>query len=251
MEKIKTLVYNDALEGSKYIAKKIQELIEKNNKQNKKTVLGLATGSSPLKLYAELIRLHKEENLSFTNVISFNLDEYFPMKPDAVQSYHKFMFDNLFNHIDIKKENVNIPDGTLNEANVVAFCNQYESKIDAAGGLDLQILGIGRTGHIGFNEPGSAENSITRMVVLNDVTRTDAANDFGSKENVPVKAITMGVGTILKAKQVYLFAWGEKKASIVAESINGAITDQVPATFLQKHKNTTFILDKAASVVPA
>ena len=251
MEKIKTLVYEDAAAGSKYVAGKIRELIEANNKLGKKTVLGLATGSSPLKLYAELIRMHKEESLSFANVVTFNLDEYFPMQPNAEQSYVKFMFENLFNHIDIKKENVNIPDGTLAEADVAAFCNAYEAKIDAAGGLDLQVLGIGRTGHIGFNEPGSVENSITRMVVLNDITRTDAANDFGGKEHVCTKAITMGVGTILKAKQIYLFAWGEKKASIVAESINGAITDQVPATFLQKHNNTVFILDKAASVVTA
>lgn len=247
MSTVKTKVYDNKQEASKYVASQIASLVKKNNAENKKTVLGLATGSSPIEMYKELIRLHKEEGLSFKNVVTFNLDEYFPMEPTSEQSYHYFMNHNLFDHIDINKENVNIPKGTLAENEAAAFCDDYEQKIVDAGGLDIQILGIGRTGHIGFNEPGSEEDSITRMVVLNKVTIADAAGDFGGEENVPKKAITMGVSTIMKAKKVYLLAWGEKKAQIVQESLTGQITDQVPATYLQKHGDVEYVLDKGAA----
>lgn len=247
MSTVKTKVYDNKIEASKYVAKQIASLVNKNNSENKKTVLGLATGSSPIEMYKELIRLHKEEGLSFKNVVTFNLDEYFPMEPASEKSYHYFMNHNLFDHIDINKENVNIPKGTLAENEATAFCDEYEQKIVEAGGLDIQILGIGRTGHIGFNEPGSTEDSITRMVVLNKVTIADAAGDFGGAENVPKKAITMGVSTIMKAKKVYLMAWGEKKAQIVQESLTGEITDQVPATYLQKHNDVEYVLDKGAA----
>ena len=203
MEKIKTLVYNDDVSGSKFVADKIRTLIESRNKKNEKTVLGLATGSSPLKLYEELIRMHKEDGLSFANVVTFNLDEYFPMQPAAIQSYHRFMHENLFNHIDIKKENVHIPDGAIDIKDVENFCQKYEEDIVASGGIDIQLLGIGRTGHIGFNEPGSAVQSKTRIVTLDRITRRDAASDFFSEENVPRTAITMGVGSIFKSKTVY------------------------------------------------
>lgn len=244
---IEKKVFENKVEACATIAKQIQSLIESNNKINKKTVLGLATGSSPIELYKELVRLHKEENLSFQNVVSFNLDEYYPMQPSSDQSYHYFMNHHLFSHIDIKKENVNIPTGTLPENEVADFCNEYESKIDALGGIDIQILGIGRTGHIGFNEPGSAFDSITRMVELNQITIKDAANDFGSEELVPKKAVTMGVASVFKAKEIVLFAWGEKKAQIVKESLNNEITDQVPATYLQKHANVQYVLDTGAA----
>jgi glucosamine-6-phosphate deaminase len=247
MSTVKTQVYNTKKEASVYVAQQIQKLISANNSAGKKTVLGLATGSSPIQMYQELIRMHKEEGLSFKNVISFNLDEYFPMQPSSEQSYHYFMNHNLFDHIDIDKNNVHVPKGTLNESEVDQFCLDYEKNINEAGGIDIQILGIGRTGHIGFNEPGSKEDSITRMVILNKVTIADAANDFGGENLVPKKAITMGVSSIFKARKIYLMAWGEKKAKIVAESLVNSITDQVPATYLQKHPNVEYVLDKEAA----
>lgn len=247
MSSVKTKVYENKREASNYVAAKISALIKENNANNKRTVLGLATGSSPIEMYKELIRLHKEEGLTFKNVVTFNLDEYFPMEPTSAQSYHYFMNQNLFDHIDIDKDNVHVPKGTLEESEVANYCDEYEQKIEAAGGLDIQVLGIGRTGHIGFNEPGSAEDSITRMVVLNKVTIADAAGDFGGEENVPKKAITMGVSTIMKAKKVFLMAWGEKKSQIVKESLIDAITDQVPATYLQKHNDVEYVLDKGAA----
>lgn len=191
--------------------------------------------------------MHKEEGLSFSNVVTFNLDEYFPMKPDAAQSYVTFMNQQLFDHIDIEKENIHIPDGTLAESEVASFCLEYERKITAYGGLDFQLLGIGRTGHIGFNEPGSAPNSGTRLVTLDDLTRRDASRDFGGKENVPTKAITMGVGTIFKAREIILMAWNQKKASIIKKAVEGEISSDVPATFLQLSDHVEFILDKEAA----
>ena len=222
-------------------------MINQNNLIAKTTVLGLATGSTPIKVYKELIRLHKDEGLSFKNVITFNLDEYYPMKSDSAQSYVTFMNENLFNHIDIDKINIHIPDGTLGENEIVNFCLSYEKKISEYGGIDLQILGIGRTGHIGFNEPGSAPNSGTRLVTLDDLTRRDASRDFGGKENVPTKAITMGVGTIFKAKEIILLAWHKKKASIIKKAVEGEISPNVPATFLQLSDQVEFILDQDAA----
>jgi len=251
MKNYSTEVFDSALEGSKYVAEKIKALIESNNAEGKKTVLGLATGSTPIVMYKELIRMHKEEGLSFQNVITFNLDEYSAMEPTSKDSYWYFMHENLFNHIDIKLENVNVPKGTLADADVDQYCYDYEAKIDAAGGLDIQILGIGRTGHIGFNEPGSTEDSITRQVTLAQITLDDAAPSFGGVENVPTKAITMGVATVLKAKTVYLMAYGKGKSGIVSETLTSDITSKVPATFLQNHKNTIFVLDnESASLLP-
>jgi glucosamine-6-phosphate deaminase len=240
-------VYNNKVEACAVVAQEIKSLIQANDTQNKKTVLGLATGSSPIELYKELVRLHKNEGLSFKNVVSFNLDEYYPMAKESEQSYHYFMHHHLFNHVDILPENVNIPSGTVAENEAQKFCSDYEAKIDALGGIDIQILGIGRTGHIGFNEPGSSFESLTRMVELNKVTIQDAAGDFGGEEKVPTKAITMGVASVFKAKRVVLFAWGAKKATIVKESLVNAITDQVPATYLQKHQDVTYVLDTEAA----
>lgn len=240
-------VYNNKVEACAVVAQEIKSLIQSNDAQNKKTVLGLATGSSPIELYKELVRLHKNEGLSFKNVVSFNLDEYYPMPKESEQSYHYFMHHHLFNHVDILPENVNIPSGTVAEGEVAKFCADYEAKIDALGGIDVQILGIGRTGHIGFNEPGSSFESLTRMVELNKVTIQDAAGDFGGEDKVPTKAITMGVASVFKAKRVVLFAWGAKKATIVKESLVNAITDQVPATYLQKHQDVTYVLDTEAA----
>lgn len=246
-ERIPTLLFNTAIEGSLYVANSIAELIESRNKESKSTVLGLATGSTPTQVYDELVRKHKEEGLNFERVITFNLDEYFPMAPDAHQSYVHFMHEYLFNHINIKPENIHIPDGTLKKDGVAAFCEEYEAKIAQVGGLDVQILGIGRTGHIGFNEPGSTLDSKTRLITLDRLTMLDAASGFFGIENVPRRAITMGVGTILQAKKIYMMAWGEGKANIVRETIEGAMNTSIPATFLQQHKQTEVILDTAAA----
>ncbi|MFO7800219.1 glucosamine-6-phosphate deaminase [Rhodohalobacter sp.] len=246
-EKIDTTIFSDATEASKIVAKEIAGLIRARNQIGQNTVLGLATGSTPIQVYGELVRLHREEDLSFERVITFNLDEYYPIRPEELQSYVRFMNEYLFDHIDIKKENVHIPDGTLEREEVYQYCKEYEQKIEQAGGLDVQILGIGRTGHIGFNEPGSLEKTRTRLVTLDELTRADAAASFFGEEHVPRRAITMGVGTILKAKKIYLMAWGESKASIIQRSVEGEISAQVPATFLQNHENTKIILDEAAA----
>ena len=246
-EKLPVTVYGNQQQASIAVAGRIAALIRGKEAKGEKTVLGLATGVTPIGVYAELVRLHKEEGLSFKNVVTFNLDEYYPMQAAAAQSYVTFMNENLFAHVDIDKSNVNIPDGTLALEEVPAFCLAYEQKITKLGGLDLQLLGIGRTGHIGFNEPGSAPNSGTRLVTLDDLTRNDASRDFGGKQNVPTKAITMGVGTIFKAREIILMAWSLKKAPIVKKAVEGEISGDVPATYLQLSEHVEFVLDEAAA----
>ncbi|RPD98796.1 glucosamine-6-phosphate deaminase [Aureibaculum marinum] len=245
-EKIHNVIFESSNEASILVAKEIASLIKNKQAQNKNCVLGLATGSSPIKIYEELVRMHKEEGLSFKNVITFNLDEYFPMEKESIQSYYYFMHDHLFNHIDILPENINIPDGTI-KSDIYDYCMSYDNKIDEVGGLDFQLLGIGRTGHVGFNEPGSHFNSGTRTITLDYVTRSDAAPGFLGIDKVPRKAITMGIATIRKAKRIVLVAWGINKASIVKKAIEGEVSSQIPATYLQTHDNTTFVLDKDAS----
>ncbi|WP_370589975.1 glucosamine-6-phosphate deaminase [Rufibacter sp. LB8] len=246
-EKLPVTVYPDQHIASKTVAHRIAALIKGKQQKGETTVLGLATGATPVGVYEELVRLHKEEGLSFKNVVTFNLDEYYPMQPTAKQSYVTFMNENLFDHIDIERQNINIPDGTLPLEEIPAFCLNYERKIEELGGLDFQVLGIGRTGHIGFNEPGSAPNSGTRLVTLDDLTRRDASRDFGGKENVPTKAITMGIGTIFKAREIVLMAWNGKKASIIKKAVEGEISSEVPATYLQLSDNVEFILDQDAA----
>jgi glucosamine-6-phosphate deaminase len=246
-EKLPVSVFANQKEASLSVARRIADLIRAKQGAGEKAVLGLATGVTPIGVYAELVRLYKQEGLSFKNVITFNLDEYYPMKAKAAQSYVTFMNENLFNHIDIDRSNVHIPDGTLAKEEVAAFCLEYEKKISALGGLDLQILGIGRTGHIGFNEPGSAPNSGTRLVTLDDLTRNDASRDFGGKQNVPTKAITMGIGTIFKAREIILMAWSAKKAPIIKKAVEGEISGDVPATYLQLSQHVEFVLDEAAA----
>jgi len=246
-EKLPVSVYKSQQAASLAVAVRIAGLIRRKSAAGEKAVLGLATGVTPVGVYNELVRQHKEEGLSFANVITFNLDEYYPMQPDAAQSYVTFMQENLFSHIDIEPANIHIPDGTLSQEEVAAFCLDYEKKITSLGGLDLQILGIGRTGHIGFNEPGSAPNSGTRLVTLDDLTRNDASRDFGGKQNVPAKAITMGIGTIFKAREIILMAWSGKKAPIIKKAVEGEISGDVPATFLQLSDHVDFVLDEAAA----
>lgn len=246
-EKINTFIHDSSEEASLYVAREIAHLIKQRQKESKNIVLGLATGSTPTKVYDYLVKFHKEESLSFKNVITFNLDEYFPMNSDSIHSYVRFMNEHLFDHVDILKENIHIPDGTCTKENVKEFCDSYESKIEKYGGIDIQILGIGRTGHIGFNEPGSSLKSKTRVVRLDKVTLLDAASDFFGLENVPAKAITMGIGTILAARRIILMAWGEGKAQIIKQAVEGEIRESIPATFLQQHANCDFILDNAAA----
>ena len=246
-ERIPTQIFADSDDASAAVAREIAGIIRQRQLQGKPAVLGLATGSSPKKVYAELIRIHREERLSFYNVISFNLDEYYPMQPDALQSYVRFMKEQLFDYVDIPLANCFIPDGTHAPEKVTEFCHEYDRQIDELGGLDFQILGIGRNGHIGFNEPGSHVSSKTRLMTLDLTTRIDAALDFGGLSNVPKKAITMGVGQIMRAKRVVLLAWGEHKAHIIQEAIEGPVTAEVPASYLQGHQNVQFILDESAA----
>ncbi len=246
-EKIHNVTYKSSNEASQSVAQEIAALIRKKQSENKNCVLGLATGSSPIKVYEELVRMHNEEGLSFENVITFNLDEYFPMDKSNIQSYFYFMHEHLFNHVDILSENINIPDGTVAIDDLYQYCIDYEMRIKKVGGLDFQLLGIGRTGHIGFNEPGSHVNSGTRIITLNHITRVDAAPSFLEIENVPRKAITMGIGTVKSAKRIVLLAWGSNKSKIIQETIEGEISAQVPATYLQEHNNTTFVIDEEAS----
>ena len=247
-EKVSSSIFEDSNKASYDVAKEIVDTMLQKQRQGKNFVLGLATGSTPIKVYEYLVEFHQKQNVSFYNVITFNLDEYYPMTPESIHSYVRFMNEHLFDHLDIKKENIHIPDGTLKGAeNIRAFCEEYEQKIEAFGGIDLQVLGIGRTGHIGFNEPGSILSSKTRMVRLDRVTKLDAASDFFGLEHVPQRAITMGVGTIMAAKKVILIAWGEGKSKIVKEAVEGAIRETIPATFLQQHQNCNYVLDEAAA----
>ena len=247
LERIPTQIYNSADDACQTVADAITDLINERNAANKPTVLGLATGSTPVRLYRELIRRHQKEGLSFANVITFNLDEYYGLDGDHPESYRKFMQDQLFDHVDLKPENTNVPDGLVASEAVFQSCKAYEDAIVAAGGIDIQILGIGRTGHIGFNEPGSGPETLTRLVTLDSLTRRDAARDFLGEANVPRHAITMGVGTILAARKLFLLAWGEGKASIMAKTVEGEQTDTIPATFLQQHENCFFCIDQAAA----
>ena len=229
------------------VAGRIAALIRRRAREGRAAVLGLATGSTPLGVYRELIRLHLEDGLDFANVVTFNLDEYFPMRPGSIHSYRRYMRENLFDHINIAAENCHIPRGDLAEEEVEAHCADFERRIRAAGGIDLQILGIGRSGHIGFNEPGSVRDSRTRLLYLDTVTRADAAADFFGEENVPPQAITMGVATILEAREVILLATGEHKAEIVLRAVEGEVHADVAATFLQQHPAATVYLDPAAA----
>lgn len=246
-ERIDCQVFDSMHEACASVAKEIADLIRQRASEQRNCVLGLATGSTPVGVYDELVRLHREENLSFANVVTFNLDEYFPMHSAELQSYVRFMNEHLFDLVDIPRANIHIPDGTLPLEEVAGFCEQYERKIGEAGGIDIQILGIGRTGHIGFNEPGSGKGSRTRLITLDRVTRIDAASDFFGEENVPRRAITMGVGTIMDARKVILLAFGEHKAPIVARAVEGEVTASVAASFLQQHPDTKVVLDTAAA----
>ena len=246
-ERIPTVVADDHDDIAHRIARRIAEVIREKNREGRSAVLGLATGSTPIGVYRELIRLHREEGLDFSRVETFNLDEYWPMAPDDLHSYHRFMWENLFEHVNVDRGRVHIPRGDLPRARIEPHCRDYERAIREAGGIDFQILGIGQTGHIGFNEPGSSAASRTRLVVLDTLTRRAAAADFFGTENVPAEAITMGVGTILEAREIVLVATGEHKAAIVKRAIEGDVDHAVAATYLQRHAHATVYLDAAAA----
>ena len=245
-EKLHNVIFDNMERASLSIANEIRDLIILKQKENKPCVLGLATGSSPLTVYKELIQMHKE-GLSFKNVMTFNLDEYFLLPPEHIESYHCFMHEHLFNHIDINPKNIHIPSGTLSPYEIDSYCSEYEKKISKLGGIDIQLLGIGRNGHIGFNEPGSHINSLTRLLTLDYLTRFDAASSFNGIENVPKKAITVGIHTILSAKKIILMAWGINKASVIRKAIECEIDSNIPCSYLQKHHNTIIILDNEAA----
>jgi len=239
-------VFADAEEACRTLAAELVELVAAIHAAGRPAVLGLATGRTPLPFYAELIRLHRAGQLSFARIITFNLDEYLGLPADHPESYHSFMRRELFDHVDIADENVHIPDGMVAPEHLAAHCAAYEDAIRAAGGIDFQLLGIGRTGHIGFNEPGSPRDSRTRRVELDPITRQDAAPSFGGLDQVPTHAISMGCGTILEARKIALLAWGSGKADIVKEALTGPVSDRVSASFLQEHGDATFYLDAAA-----
>ena len=247
-EKIPTVISDDPDALSVRVADRIEAIMHAAARQGRRAVLGLATGSTPIGVYRELIRRHREAGLSFAGVETFNLDEYWPMAPESIHAYHRFMWENFFSHIDIPPAQVHLPPGTVDRHEVAAACAAYEALITAAGGIDFQLLGIGKTGHIGFNEPGSGRDSRTRAVTLDAITRKDAAADFFGAEHVPREAITMGVATILEAREIAILATGEHKSSIVRRAVEGAVDLEVAATFLQSHPNTTFYLDAAAAV---
>ncbi|MFG0264678.1 MAG: glucosamine-6-phosphate deaminase [Rhodopirellula sp. JB055] len=245
--KIAYRVYPESTDASVAIAHEIADLIRSRAGESRMAVLGLVAGSSPVNVYAELVRLHRDEQLSFANVVTFSLDEYYPMAPACLQSHARFMHEHLFDHVDIRPENIHLPDGTHPVESISDNCRDYEQQMADAGGVDIQLLGIGRTGHIGFNEPGSGTESRTRMITLDGMTRIDSASHFFGVENVPRRAITMGVATILQARKIFLLAFGEGKASIIARTIEGELAPTVPATSLQEHPDAELILDLAAA----
>jgi glucosamine-6-phosphate deaminase len=246
-EKIPVKIFPDIKQGSIALAREIAALIKEKQRKKEPCVLGLATGSSPKTVYAELVRMHREEKLSFRNVIAFNLDEYYPIDNDALQSYRRFMNTHLFDHVDIKPANIHIPNGQISKDKIKLHCQEYEQMIEKAGGIDLQILGIGNNGHIGFNEPGSGINSRTRLITLDNSTRIANAYEFANISEVPRLAITMGISTILRAKRIALMAWGPNKAPVIKEAVEEDSTEHVPASLLQNHDQVTFYIDESAA----
>ena len=247
LEKIPTDIYESAEEGANQIALDIAQLIRDKQKAGRFCVLALAGGNSPRNVYADLVRMHQEEGLSFRNVVIFNLYEYYPLAPNAINSNFNALKEMLIDHVDIDKQNVFTPDSTIAKDAIFEYCRLYEQRIESFGGLDIALLGIGRVGNIGFNEPGSRLNSTTRLILLDNDSRNEASKMFGSIENTPISSITMGVATILSAKKIYLLAWGEEKAQKVKECVEGPVTDTIPASYLQTHNNAHVAIDLSAA----
>ena len=247
LEKIPADIYESAEEGANHIACEIAQLIRDKQKAGRFCVLALPGGNSPRNVYSALIRMHKEEGLSFRNVIIFNLYEYYPLTADAINSNLNALKEMFLDHVDIDKQNIFSPDGTIPKDTIFEYCRLYEQRIESFGGLDAVLLGIGRVGNIGFNEPGSRLNSTTRLILLDNDSRNEASKMFGSIESTPISSITMGVSTILAAKKIFLMAWGDDKAKMVKECIEGAVTDTIPASYLQTHNNAHVIIDLSAA----
>jgi len=245
-EKVPVQIYKNSTEGSNAVAAQIASLIKEKQAKKQTCVLGMATGTTPILLYKELVRLHKEEGLSFKNVVTINLDEYYPIEKTAYQSYWSFMHRHLFDLVDIDPKNIHLPNGEWTKENLKESCTNYEHIIEKTGGIDLQILGIGKNGHIGFNEPGSSFHSKTRVIHLDQQTRIANTYEFHDLNKVPKLAITVGISSIMKAKKIVLLAWGDK-ASIVAKSVEGDVTEQIPASVLQNHDDCTFVIDELAA----
>ncbi|MEX0712207.1 MAG: glucosamine-6-phosphate deaminase [Pirellulales bacterium] len=245
--RIACYVFQSNRDLARHVAETIAVVIRERNAFGQKAVLGLPTGSTPMGVYRELVRMHREEGLDFSGVLTFNLDEYYGLRPDQLQSYHRWMFEHFFDHVNIPAGQIHIPDGTVPPEQVEEHCLRYEAQIERAGGIDVQLLGIGRNGHVGFNEPFSDRHGRTRLATLDPLTRKDAASDFFSEENVPQQAITMGLGTIREARKIILIALGEHKASIVREAVEGPASDRVPASLLGDHPAVSVLLDEAAA----
>ena len=246
-EKLRVEIFAQPDALARAVAVRIAELIRDRAARGLPCTLGLATGSTPVGVYHELVRMHREEGLSFRSVTTFNLDEYWPMSPASIHSYHRFMREHLFDLVDLDPAKTHLPPGEVSRDSTVEACAAYEAAIRAAGGIDLQLLGIGKTGHIGFNEPGSGAESRTRVITLDTLTRRDAAADFFGEDNVPREAITMGVATILEAREICLLATGEHKSNIIRRAVEGEIDHEVAATFLQRHAGVTVYCDGAAA----
>ena len=247
LEKIPADIYESAEEGANHIACEIAQLIRDKQKAGRFCVLALPGGNSPRNVYSALIRMHKEEGLSFRNVIIFNLYEYYPLTADAINSNLNALKEMFLDHVDIDKQNIFSPDGTIPKDTIFEYCRLYEQRIESFGGLDAVLLGIGRVGNIGFNEPGSRLNSTTRLILLDNDSRNEASKMFGSIESTPISSITMGVSTILAAKKIFLMAWGDDKAKMVKECVEGAVTDTIPAAYLQTHNNAHVVIDLSAA----
>lgn len=246
-EKVYTNIFTSESSGSMYVAREIENCIREKQKFGELCILGITTGKSPVGVFRALVEIHKKENLSFRNVVVFSLDEFFPISPKEQQSRNWLIHESLLDHVDILPENIHIPDSTLPLDKVAAFCRDYEAKIEEYGGLDLLFLGTGVQGQLGFNEPGSYTNTRTRLVALGNESRQAVSSIFYGIDNVPRKAITMGLGTILKAKRIILMAWGEEKATVIKDIVEGEENSATPATCLQKHPNIEVVVDEGAS----
>ena len=247
MEKVPTDIYESPEEGAAQIALDVAQVIREKQKAGRFCVLALAGGVSPRGVYSQLVRMHREEGLSFRNVIVFNLYEYYPLAADAINSNLNALREMLLDQVDIDKQNIFSPDGTIPKDTIFEYCRLYEQRIESFGGIDIALIGIGRVGNIGFNEPGSRINSATRLILLDNASRNDAAKIFGSIDNTPVSSITMGVQTILNARKIYLLAWGEEKAKMIKACVEGPMSDTIPASFLQTHNNAHIAVDLSAA----
>jgi glucosamine-6-phosphate deaminase len=246
-EKVPVDVYNDSESASKTVAKRIAETIRRKQSEGSPCVLGLIAGSTAVSVYEELVSIHRTKGLSFKNVFVFNIDEYYPLSPQEIQSHYLYLYEYLFSNVDIPDENINLLRGDIPKDKISSFCKSYEDRIREMGGIDLQLLSLDGRGQIGANEPGSDKYSETRLISLDYATRMGAASNFYGEKNVPGHCLTMGLGTIMNAREIILMAWGEGKAKIIKKVVEESITEMVPASYLQEHPSVSFVLDDASA----